>query len=556
MPETRASTSQTASHVIEIEDKPVDSSSSKGAARAPKRSWVWQHFVESQDGTVVCHVSRKDGSLCLQKMRKDKTGSTGNYSDHLLRIHHLQNPNSAKLKQGQLTLTNYANKTATGTKMTPKVEMNPETLKNAIVYFLSDCDLPFALVEKKSFRELLQLLNCNTSTFGQTCISNHLARTFILTSEIIKLNFISNQKYLSFTEDAWTSPNVTAFMAVTVHFINDDFELKNLTLAVPHVQGPHTGENFAELFEGVLQRFECSNKLHTITADNAGTNNTMAWKLSSLIPSFEPSQHLLGCVAHVINLAAKAGLLFLGGDEADQSGQPLSTSAMDLSFITTEADGTGVNLKTVLKRVHGLSVHIRSSPQRRQRFKEIVKALQLDKYDKKHACLVLDVETRWNSTFDMFQRAVQLRLSCDQYCKNNKEANQFSLNENEWNQDANLMQLLEPLSRATNILCSSLYPSLNSALPVYLILVKHLKTVQHGLYDQGQLIQPAIHIIEKIDGYLWKALEKPFYVAAMILDPRFKMQFWKNHADFIKEDYSLSIQDIDQTFHQLAKCQP
>jgi hypothetical protein len=64
---------------------------------------------------------------------------------------------------------------------------------------------------------------------SQTTFPKHLS--------IIKLKFISNQNYLSFTKDSWTSPNVTAFMAVTVHFINDDFELKDLTLAVPHVQG-------------------------------------------------------------------------------------------------------------------------------------------------------------------------------------------------------------------------------------------------------------------------------------------------------------------------------
>ena len=84
----------------------------------------------------------------------------------------------------------------------------------------------------------------------------------------------------------------------------------------------------------------------------------MARKLCKLIPTFEPEKHLLGCVAHVINLAEKSGLKVLGaGDEEDHS-QPLSTSAMDISFITTKPDGVDVNLQTVLKQIHGLSVHI------------------------------------------------------------------------------------------------------------------------------------------------------------------------------------------------------
>jgi hypothetical protein len=117
--------------------------------------------------------------------------------------------------------------------------MNPETIKDALVYFLAECNLPFLLVEHKSFRDLLHLLNRNTYSFGKTCISSHLAKVYIQTSEIIKMQCISTQKFLSFTEDAWTSPNVAAFMAVTVHFINDEFEMKDLTLSIPYVQDEH-----------------------------------------------------------------------------------------------------------------------------------------------------------------------------------------------------------------------------------------------------------------------------------------------------------------------------
>jgi hypothetical protein len=57
------------------------------------------------------------------------------------------------------------------------------------------------------------------------------------TQETIKKNYISKQTSILFTQDAWTDPNVTAFMAVTAHFIDDNFELRDLTIAVPHVEG-------------------------------------------------------------------------------------------------------------------------------------------------------------------------------------------------------------------------------------------------------------------------------------------------------------------------------
>ena len=70
------------------------------------------------------------------------------------------------------------------------------------------------------------------------------------------------------------------------------------------------------------------------------------------------------------------------------------------------------------------------------------------------------------------------------------------------------MRLLAPLSEATEMLCTSKYPSLNNALPVYMVLMKQLKQVQRGLYDQAQFIQPATQIIEKIKQYLIDALKK------------------------------------------------
>ena len=108
-------------NIIEIEDENEGSSLTQ-QMRSSKRSWIWTHFTESKDGTeLVFHVTRKDGSECLKKIKKDKTGSTGNYSDHLLRVHKLENPQSAHSQKSQKTLTNYVNKKTPGAKMQPQV---------------------------------------------------------------------------------------------------------------------------------------------------------------------------------------------------------------------------------------------------------------------------------------------------------------------------------------------------------------------------------------------------------------------------------------------------
>jgi hypothetical protein len=152
----------------------------------------------------------------------------------------------------------------------------------------------------------------------------------------------------------------------------------------------------------------------------------------------------------------------------------------------------------------------------------------------------------------MFQSAIQLQPSCEHFCRENSKVSKFELSPFEWDQASNIMRLLAPLSKVTEMLCTSKYPSLNNALPVYMVLMKQLKQVQQGLYDQAQLIQPATQIIEKIEQYLIDALKKPVYITSMILDPTIKIKFWRKYKAFTTEHYRISVNNILVTFGQIA----
>ncbi|KNZ47362.1 hypothetical protein VP01_6467g1 [Puccinia sorghi] len=116
----------------------------------------------------------------------------------------------------------------------------------------------------------------------------------------------------------------------------------------------------------------------------------------------------------------------------------------------------------------------------------------------------------------------KLCKSCVHFFNEGNNAAKYHFSAAKWTQANSLMQLLEPLCEATKMLCASNYPTLNKALPIYI------------------LIQPASLIISKIENYLLEALKKPFYVCAMFLDPNFKVSFWKNNKIFIGKFYNLS----------------
>jgi hypothetical protein len=60
----------------------------------------------------------------------------------------------------------------------------------------------------------------------------------------------------------------------------------------------------------------------------------------------------------------------------------------------------------------------------------------------------------------MFQRVIHLQNSCSHLCQDGCETTKFLLKTSEWDQEKHIMELLEPLAKATNILSKSKSPIL------------------------------------------------------------------------------------------------
>ena len=114
-----------------------------------------------------------------------------------------------------------------------------ETLKTHVAYLIADADLPFAIVEHPAFHNLLRL--CNPSTegmqFKRHAISAQMHKMFEQTQEYIAEVELKRANYVAITTDAWTSPNIKAFMANTAHMITEDFVLRNYCIGLPQIQG-------------------------------------------------------------------------------------------------------------------------------------------------------------------------------------------------------------------------------------------------------------------------------------------------------------------------------
>lgn len=255
-------------------------------------------------------------------------------------------------------------------------------------------------------------------------------------------------------------------------------------------------------------------KIAAITADNASVNGKIGRILSDQADITFSENQMLGCCAHVINLAAKQGLKLFGDDSIDDD----TLVPQSLLDIVEPPDNASVNLKTIYARIHGLALFTRKTPQRSQSFSSVislVRSLKTTSNPDEHQSndlessqnealayfrhnqdpnideqppsqtsksadqvdrMMIDVPTRWNSSYLMLKRALRLKSACIQFCE--RQARQFSLSDLEWDYVEQMCDFLEPLSEATDMLCQRKFPTMHEVIPVYTVIIEGLLKVQ------------------------------------------------------------------------------
>src|SRR5688500_14741031 len=82
--------------------------------------------------------------------------------------------------------------------------------------------------------------------------------------------------------NGWTSTNQYSFIAITAHYINSNWELKEKLLSLQETTD-HSGVGVAEVVKNVLDDYGLQNKLGCITMDNTSANDSMATALGGML---------------------------------------------------------------------------------------------------------------------------------------------------------------------------------------------------------------------------------------------------------------------------------
>ncbi|MHA7927796.1 MAG: hypothetical protein ACX936_21570, partial [Marinobacter sp.] len=196
------------------------------------------------------------------------------------------NPTEATVGEGRKSQT--AHKLAAAAVGTPSIAQfcttSSRTLKVAspmdqktgellLVQWIGQSLRPFTIVEDQGFVAFSKFL-CNLTTEfklpSRQTVRNHLVQYGKLVHEKMKELIQEKVQDFSMTTDIWSSRTMQSFMAVTMHAIDNDFNLINLTLAVQPLRGRHTAALISSKLEACFENWGLAKRnLTLMLRDNA-----------------------------------------------------------------------------------------------------------------------------------------------------------------------------------------------------------------------------------------------------------------------------------------------
>jgi hypothetical protein len=507
------------------------------------RSNVWNHYdIVEENGKrfAVCKT-------CGKKLKQAKSAGTGTLRNHLLA--HEKSAGSGADKNQTTMVMFHGRRGPSSTLYSSLDTPNPEQREKLVLWMVRR-NIPFAEVEDSSFREFIFCMNSNLKMMSRSSVRSDIVKLYEKMKPIVTMRIASVPGGICVSVDGWTSECQNRnYIGVVITFI-EHWERKSVLLSL--VSTDHesqTGEVLANVIYRELKRFNIHSKLFAMASDN-GSNMVAAWPLLVDLCAkdgaiIDEDMHAR-CVCHVINLVVRAFLKEIGANLSLSSAQlaDRDSGAWDCLWKPGySGHARSVNL------VRYLTSYVHSSPKRLLKFRQQQGVSQRGAENvmigpEKILLPVTETATRWNSTFMMLKRALDIRDALSIVLSGEGEECLFPTRET-WRHIETVVSFLEPFYKITQELQGN--KCLTSAVPSYNELFDHLddwssssnlyEKLEGGEKEGGGNSNLSSEVLNWTDGIeasrkllskYYSKTDSRLYSCITFCDPRMRAYYWSD----------------------------
>ncbi|XP_038714748.1 zinc finger BED domain-containing protein RICESLEEPER 2-like isoform X1 [Tripterygium wilfordii] len=445
-----------------------------------RRSAVWDEFDD------VKGTNKKQCRHCKAQLQMSG-GTTSHFRRHLMgcarRMINQKSQKNLGFRSGKIT---------SETSPIATFIYDYKKVRDSIAHFILMHEHSFSIVEQEGFNLIMKNSSREYIPYTRITTQNDCMEEYDKEKKKLK-SLLKNVSKISLTTDMWKSCQQIEYMVVTGHFVDANWKLQKRVLNFVNIPPPRGGVDIADALFKCMTEWGIENKVYSLSVDNASYNDVA---IRTLKNTFLRNKKLIldgklfhvRCCAHILNLLVQDGI-----------------AAID--DVIAAIDDVIYNVRESVK-------FLKNSEARFLKFSEIVKQLQLSARK-----LILDVPTRWNSTFEMLSLALKFKDAFVNF-KEREPLYHYLPTEEEWERVENVCQILSVFSTITNLISGSDYPTSN----LFLSEMYRVKEVlKKRAMDNNQYIKAMVEKMNaKFEKY-WGECNLLISIAA-VLDPRCKMK--------------------------------
>nr|XP_043069341.1 E3 SUMO-protein ligase ZBED1-like [Drosophila bipectinata] len=419
--------------------------------------------------------------------------------DHLKRIH--SNYSVLEIDGQSLSLDSF---------MQRNIEYPPEsqkkkTMDKYVMLMIARDVQPFSMVEDDGFRNLMQQMDPKYKMPSRTFFREvMLPKIYKDLRKDLECE-LEGVQYVAITTDGWTSRANEAYITVTCHYVNKQFQLITAVLSTASLLTPtnHSAMNIADTIRQVLNEWKLLHKVVTIVTDNDATMKKACEHLQ--IKHFP-------CFAQTINLLVK--------------------EILKLEII-----------RPILTKCKTVVAFMKRSSTAMAKFKDAQMVTP-------PLGLIQEVPTRWNSAFQMMERILQTNEALSIALLGTAKAPApFSAEEIGVLEE--LCSLLRPFEKATKLISGGKYPTMFLVIPIVCEMQSQVFSYKDS-FKSPEAILAFNFLSERYNDRFGHYETRTVPRMATLIDPRFKKQGFQrtNNAD---QAYRALEDELHNVFKNLTQ---